>query len=158
MSNTLKLYTQVVIPVMDLNIRSLCIEPYPNHPKGCPNYGQRDICPPKSKCLHEVLDMGRGILAVWARFDLGTHVKKMRKAHLHWSYRQLSCCLYWQGTVRKALRPYAAAAAESYEALLVTCPEAMGVNVTATMKNIGIELEWPPKKFTRMIYLIGVKK
>jgi hypothetical protein len=25
------------------------------------------------------------------------------------------------------------------------CPEAMGVNVTATMKNCGVELEWPLK-------------
>jgi hypothetical protein len=33
----------------------------------------------------------------------------------------------------------------------------MGVNVTATLKDAGIELEWPPKKFVRQVALAGVK-
>jgi hypothetical protein len=31
------------------------------------------------------------------------------------------------------------------------CPEAMGVNVTATMKEIGIQLEWPPKRWAHQV-------
>jgi hypothetical protein len=38
------------------------------------------------------------------------------------------------------------------------CPEAMGVNVTATMKNLGVELEWPPKNIVRKVAIIGVRK
>jgi hypothetical protein len=35
-------------------------------------------------------------------------------------------------------------------------PEAHGLNVTATMKSIGIELEWPPKTVTYQIALASV--
>ena len=38
------------------------------------------------------------------------------------------------------------------------CPEAMGVNVTATMKNIGVTLEWPPQEVVRKVAIIGVRK
>ncbi|HUS88307.1 MAG TPA: hypothetical protein VMW91_02880 [Desulfosporosinus sp.] len=38
------------------------------------------------------------------------------------------------------------------------CPEAMGVNVTATMKNLGIELEWPPQNVVHKVAIIGIRK
>ena len=41
---------------------------------------------------------------------------------------------------------------------VTTCPEAMGVDITSTMKSIGIELEWPPENFTYQIALSGKKK
>ena len=37
----------------------------------------------------------------------------------------------------------------------MTCPEANGVNVTRTLKEYGIELEWPPKRIVRQIAIIG---
>jgi len=36
--------------------------------------------------------------------------------------------------------------------------EANGVNVTATMKKIGIELEWPPREYAYQVAVLGRKK
>jgi hypothetical protein len=38
------------------------------------------------------------------------------------------------------------------------CPEALGLNVTATMRMIGIDLEWPPREFTYQVALAGAKR
>lgn len=37
-------------------------------------------------------------------------------------------------------------------------PEAMGVNVSLTMKNAGLILEWPPRNIVHKIAFIGVLK
>jgi hypothetical protein len=163
----MKFRSAIVTPVIDMSMRSLCIYPYYKHPKGCPNYGKKEICPPKIGYFQDVFDDKYDIWALWAEFDLATHVKQMRMKHPTWSYRQLSCCLYWQGTVRAFLKQKADEWVEQHAAkhpkvrdiqgfTYTTCPEGMGVNVTATMRNIGVVLEWPPKKIVRKIYLVGV--
>jgi hypothetical protein len=35
-------------------------------------------------------------------------------------------------------------------------PEAMGVNVTETMKNAGVVLEWPPENIVIKVAFIGI--
>jgi hypothetical protein len=40
-----------VIMLDDGEAGKLCRLPYPNHPKGCPNYGKRALCPPKAPAL-----------------------------------------------------------------------------------------------------------
>ncbi len=141
-------------------IRPLCRRPYLQHPKGCPNFGQRDICPPQAPLLGDVLDLDSSVWAVYNVFPLAEHVCRMRLKHPDWSRAQLYCCLYWQGTARKQLRA-------SIEAFLlqlpcatpkhiVMCPEACGCNVTETMKRVGIELEWPPKQIVYQIALAGL--
>ncbi len=87
----------------------------------------------------------------------------MLKKHPKWTRRQLDCCLYWQGQVNKRLRT-----AVDYnltrhilfkgaDRLVATyCPEAMGVNVTRTMADVGINLEWPPERIVIKIAFIGV--
>ena len=153
----MKFHAAIVTPAIDLGMRSLCVYPYHNHPKGCPNFGKKATCPPQVDRFPYVYHNLHHVRALWAEFDIGAHVQRMRKRHPLWSYRQLSCCLYWQGTVRKFLRESIAKWKKEYPNLAVTtCPEGMGVNVTATMHDIGVELEWPPKKTTRLIYLAGV--
>lgn len=157
----MKFQAAIVTPAIDLGMRSFCVYPYPNHPKGCPNHGKKATCPPRVGRFPYVYSNRHDVWALWAEFDLGAHVRRMRKRHPLWTYRQLSCCLYWQGTVRKFLRESIAKWIEESKDLhpfltATTCPEGMGVNVTATMHNIGTELEWPPKKITRLIYLAGV--
>jgi predicted metal-binding protein len=135
-------------PVIDKSVRRLCYKPYHNHPKGCPNYGKRETCPPKAVLLPEYFDMNKPILAVWVAFSLEQHREKMKNKHPNWSRRQLDCCLYWQGRVNKRLRrqvEYNLGRSPLFEGsnnLIATyCPEAMGVNVTETMKNAGLILE-----------------
>jgi hypothetical protein len=39
--------------------------------------------------------------------------------------------------------------------IAVTCPEACGVDVTATMASIGVALEWPPVSTAYQVALVG---
>lgn len=149
-----------VVPVIDYSVRGLCQQPYPNHPKGCPNYDKRATCPPQAPLLGQVLDLQHPIYLVYNRFDLASHVRRMFEKHENWSQRQLECCLYWQGTARKQLkRGLARAREELYRHHLnwvtLTVPEACGVNVSATMLQLGIELEWPPRQYAYQVALIG---
>lgn len=151
-----------VKPIVDLSVRGLCGVPYPGHKKGCPNLNHKPGCPPKAKKIHELIDLDKPIYAVWNCFDLGAHVERMREKHPDWSERQLYCCLWWQSGARKQLKHQLMEAMRDLSGLktedhliLVACPEAAGVNVTATMKSIGIELEWPPHKYAYQIILLG---
>ena len=147
--------------IIDYSVRNLCSQSYPNHPKGCPNYGKRPICPPQCPHIEDWFDISRGFWVVWINFDFAAHRRRMRKKHPEWSQRQVDCCLYWQGTANKMLREavydmeYYLQGRGRWETTY--CPEAMGVNVTATMKQLGVILEWPPQNIVRKVALIGVK-
>lgn len=148
-------------PVIDATVRNLCFRAYPGHKKGCPNFGKRDICPPKAPQIGDYFDLSKRIMAVCIHWNIGQHIEKMKAKHPNWSERQCACCLYWQGTVRKQLRyevKYNLSRIPLFdggELISTDCPEAMGVDVTATMKSVGIILEWPPKRIVRKIALIG---
>lgn len=153
-----------VKPVLSASVRNLCYKPYYNHPKGCPNFNKRDICPPTAPLLSEFFDLNKKVLAVCIHFNLGMHMQKMKEKHPDWSERQCACCLYWQGSAKKKLRQEVAynitrgPLFDGYEVVATDCPEAMGVDVTATMKEAGIILEWPPEKIVRKIAFIGTKR
>ena len=84
----------------------------------------------------------------------------MKAIHPDWSQRQVECCLYWQPKARKQLRAEInifAFSITQYVMRVLTTPEAAGVNVTATMKMVGIELEWPPRSRTYQVALAGME-
>jgi predicted metal-binding protein len=146
-----------VVPVIDAKMRSLCKKPYPNHPKGCPNFGSKEGCPPDAKMFGQVFDLAQPVCAVVNRFDLGAHRERMRAKHPNWSQRQLDCCLYWQNTARNQLELRVDAFLLDHPGYTATyCPEAMGVNVTATLAAVGVRLEWPPDKWAHHVALVGV--
>jgi len=146
-----------VEPVVDLTVRSLCKRPYPGHKKGCPNYDKRGSCPPQSRTVYEVLDLGRPVYCIWNVFPFGKHVRRMKRKHLEWSKRQCECCLYWQGTARKELNARIKRFLESCHTRMVVlcCPEAKGINVTETMRSLKIDLEWPPQTVAYQVALVG---
>ena len=147
---------QQVKIVIDEGVRQLCYQSYPLHPKGCPNYGKRETCPPKAKLVNEIIDISAPVYAVWNVFDLASHVEKMKLAHPNWSQRQLNCCLYWQPKARKSLRGELAFFGMGLLGnVILTCPEACRVNVTATMASIGEILEWPPVTKTYQVAIAG---
>lgn len=39
---------------------------------------------------------------------------------------------------------------------VTTCPEATGLNVTSTLRGLGIEIEWPPTKWALQVALAGM--
>lgn len=149
----------IVEPVVDKTLRSLCVKSYPGHPKGCPNFGKKDTCPPRCPIITDTLDFSKPIWAVFNVFDFGAHVEALRQKHPAWSKRQLECCLYWQGAARKQLRVILREFNREHPGLItVVIPEAQGVNVTATMERVGITLQWPPQDKTYQVALCGVPR
>jgi predicted metal-binding protein len=148
-----------VKPIVDVKIRELCFRPYPGHRNGCPNFNKRSTCPPQAPLIFDVLDLNEKVYAIYNVFDLGSHVERMKNIHPSWSDRQLKCCLYWQQKARKELRTKIIEFLKEFPNYsVVGTPEAQGVNLTETMKNVGIILEWPPEKLTYQIVLAGIRK
>lgn len=148
-----------VKPVIDYGVRGLCRKPYYNHPKGCPNFKKKDYCPPFAPLFDKYFDMSQPIYVIYNIFNFKEHVNKMRDKHPNWSEHQVKCLLYWQGTARKQLKIHIKEFLKKHENYIITtCPEAMGVNLTETMKSVGIELEWPPINFTYQIAIAGIRR
>jgi predicted metal-binding protein len=149
---------RIVQVVIDPAVRGLCCRPYDLHPLGCPNYGKRETCPPKARLYGEVYDL-TSVYVVVTKFDLAAHVARMRASHPDWSDRQLRCVLYWQNGARKRLSCRIAEILKRLHGYRAeTCPEAMGVNVTETLRTVGVELEWPPIRIVRQVALLGIPK
>jgi hypothetical protein len=145
-----------VVPFVDLKVRALCRLPYQGHPGGCPNWGKRNTCPPDSATLWEIIDEKAPVYCIVSKFDLGTHTNKMRGLHPEWSEKRLRCCLYWQGVARKSLRNKVAGFLQKHPGLrAVYCPEGAGVDVTRTLSQLGISLEWPPLYVACQVALVG---
>lgn len=144
-------------PVIDYSVRGLCVRPYPGHPRGCPNFNKKSGCPPSAPKFDQYFDMSQPIYAIINRFDLASHRDRMRLLHPSWSHRQLDCCLYWQGSARKLLSIEIDRFLIDYSGYEInTCPEAMGVNITETLRSIGVVLEWPPVQYTYQVALAGI--
>lgn len=159
-----------IVPVFDPKVRALCVRPYEGHPHGCPNFGKKKGCPPSAPLLPDVFDLAAPCFAIFNVFRFGDHIEKMRAAHPAWSLRQLRNCLYWQGTARKALKGEIDKFVREVKApdidretferyfAIEHCPEAMGLNVTATMARVGEVLEWPPVTRAAQIAFAGRKR
>ena len=146
-------------PVIDYSVRALCGRPYPGHKKGCPNFNKNKRCPPVVPHFDKQFDTTEPVYAVINEFDFGAHVEKMRDKHPDWSDRQLRCVLYWQATARKQLKAKVLEALKSLPGYFVSfSPEGQGVNVTKTMENAGVILEWPPCKIARQIAFLAKPK
>jgi hypothetical protein len=152
--------TPIMLDPATQPVSSLCCKPYPGHPRGCPNFNKKSGCPPSVKLWNEVFDTSQLTFAIINRFDFGAHVAKMKALHPKWSDRQAGCCLYWQAGARKELangilkfyRNRTELHGLNYKA--ITCPEATGIDVGATVKQLGIDI-WPIKEFTYQVALAG---
>ena len=134
----------------------LCTRPYPDHPKGCPNFGKKSGCPPHAPNLWDIIQLGKPVWAIWNVFPLLHHVIRMRRHHPDWSDRQLRNPRHWQGTARKRLRKRIELFRSHHAGLVVLdCPEAHGVLVTDMMLGLGIELKWPPEAVTYQVAVAG---
>ena len=158
-------WAEVVPVLLDCPPGSLCSKRYPGHPRGCPNYGKRSTCPPQADVMTPYLIASHDWYAIWNVFPFGEHVEKMRAKHPEWTERQLANCLYWQGTARKQLGAVIKCFKQQHlprrfgvreVAAVSRIPEAHGVNVTATMKTLGVELEWPPKTVTYQVAIAAM--
>ena len=142
--------------VIDRRARDWCKLPYPNHPKGCPNYDKRSNCPPHQGFFEDVFDLPRPIYMVAIPFDILSYMERMKTLHPQWSPRQCRCVLYWQGKVRKALKSLMVEVRDSNGCNFMTdCPEAMGVNVIKTARKKGVSISVKPKNIVWKIGFVG---
>lgn len=146
-----------IIPLSKVAIESKvqdwCKLPYPDHPKGCPNYGKVN-CPPTTKLLNEFASPPYTLLAV--RFDFESYLKTMKEKHPNWSERQLRNLLFWQGAVDKQLKDFSEEQQRKIpNSRIIYKPEAYGVNLFVTCMLAGIRLERNPKKYVWKISLLG---
>ncbi len=148
-----------VKPIINYAVVELCKRPYPGRPHGCPNYNKKKRCPPNVERFDEFYDMTKPFYAIINVFDLQAHVEKMRQRHPNWTERQLRNCLYWQHTARKHLKEAIFDFYKQNKGFRITvCPEGMGVNVFLTMKNAGIQMQWPPNTIAYQVAIAGVHK
>lgn len=150
-------HVQLSTVVIDPRVRGLCRLPYQDHPQGCPNFNHKPGCPPHCPSFERRFDLATPTFAIVNEFDLAAHVEWMRASHPGWSERQLECCLYWQPRARKELAAAIARFRWGHpECVADTCPEAGAVNVTETLRAVGIELEWPPKRIVRQVAIAAI--
>lgn len=157
--------------VVDKRAREWCGLPYPGHPKGCPAYG-RPWCPPDSQILTDYMDPK---FIVACEFDLEEWMDRWHAKFPKHTVKQQKDSIFWQGNARKQLRSVIDKFIREREHLgeflvstdatkLPGSPEAMGVNVFATMANFGIHLETPRDikpsscKSVWCIAILGYKK
>jgi len=142
--------------VVNHRARAWCTLPYPDHPRGCPNYGRTDNCPPRAPHIEDWLDFSRPHWFIMARFDLARFAARMKSIHPTWSDRQCRCCLYWQNSVRSRLSSSCKDLQKSNNGAAFTLrPEAMGIDVISTALALGIAIELKPRATVHAIALLG---
>ena len=145
--------------VIDPNVRSLCVYPYPDHPKGCPNFGKKEGCPPKVCMIQNFVDL-RQVFFLIVRFNLAQHIIKMKELHPSWTNRQTKCLLYWQPHVRveqKIMERDFFIVWNRSQLNITYSPEAMGVDVFKTLEAYNIPYERNPKSEVVKVALVGRK-
>lgn len=136
---------------------SWCLLPYPGHPDGCPMYGTRDECPPYAPLFEAVVEPPF-YLAV-QEFDLEGWVKKLQAEHPSRSEAQCRIPYLWQGKVKRELLAEANKFLWTFPGgVILERPEANGVNLFATCRLQGMELEKNPQKVVKVMMIIGRRK
>lgn len=140
--------------IVDYDCRNFCTIPYPNHPRGCPNFNKHEDCPPKAKFVDDVFDFDKDLFFVIEEFNLKAHMTLMKERHPHWSVLQCKNLLYWQGGVRKKLKNKTKAFMTP-DMIYTLLPEAMGVMVIDTAKALKVPIEKTPEIRVFKIALVG---
>jgi hypothetical protein len=164
MIESLKIY--YVTPdqiIFDKQVFSYCKLRYPDHPQGCPNVG---------KCLHppdaaKKIQTAQQIRLYVVKFNLEKHVVKMKETNPVFTDKQARCVLYWQNTVKKAIRmtieqiyspgDYVLGCGSGFKigGQLCQSMEAAGIHVFKTLTNLQIDFEEKPVKNVTMVSLIA---
>ncbi len=138
-------------------IQNLCRLPYYHHPKGCPNFGKKDGCPPNQLLIDKILDFDKELYLIYTEFNVREFAERIKQMYPEWNERQCHNPRYWQPKARKIQREEENKAKETLNLTkIINSPEAHGVNVSELMKKAGIILEWiwPPENSS--IYLVSM--
>ncbi len=133
-----------------------CQLPYPGHPEGCPNHGEKSHCPPSSPVAHDFFDLNKRHWFLITEFDFASYIQIMQIRHPEWSERRLRCVLYWQNQVRTIQRQQITTFRQYHPNTVFTqLPEAMHLNILLTLRHLKIDFETKPKKKVLKIALVG---
>lgn len=90
-------------------------------------------------------------------FDLTDHVQRIKIAHPIWTEKAIYNPRYWQAKARKLHeKDIVDFLIEHPEYSVERSPEGAGINVNDLCTKLGITLEWPPRKITRIVS-VGAK-
>lgn len=141
------------VVVQDLKMIALCRSPYYRHPLGCPNWNQKEGCPPHTKRFLSVYEPA--VYVAIARLDFGTYLKLKAKVHSAWTEKALKNPRHWQGHLRAAIRNFLTPDKIPMGFEIVKNAEAMGINLFETCANAGFILERDPQNFVCHINLLA---
>jgi hypothetical protein len=134
---------------------SWCQLPYPDHPKGCPNFGKKESCPPLAPYF---LDLYKPqVYVAFMQFAFDEYLANKRELHPDWTERALRNPWHFQSHLDSRLEKFINSQLQNPEFKnwqVIHNSEAMGVNIHLTAKRAGIELEWPPQKNMYRIALL----
>ena len=152
----------VKIEAHDLEIsriyQCMCLKKSNSFRHGCPNYGKREGCPPRN-LFDEDYDLDRPIYLIATDFDLTKQADRIRRAHPDWTEKAIYNPRYWQNTARKIhSNEISDFLKENPEYTIEKSPEGAGINIDKLCRDYGILLEWPPRKFTRVVSIGAIKK
>lgn len=141
------------------SVHQLCTQPYYKHPKGCPNFNNKDKCPSDILHISEEYDCS-DIHMFFLKFSFSEYIDQKKQIHPTWNFRQLYNQRHWQGHLRSQLNQYWESIEDRYpEHELIENPEAQGVNIQETLKQINVEMEWPSEEYipeyVYHVYLLG---
>ena len=150
---------RIVEPVINHAVRDMCKMPYAGHPAGCPNFGSKRTCPPQAPLFEDIFDLAQPVYAIIYRFDMAIFKSKLRNQHPEWTEEQVRAAFYQTGDARNGLKQEIIRFLREHRVYrAVTSPEAMGVDVVATMQKAGIDLEWNSDQTVYKIALAAVRK
>ena len=139
--------------------RSMCIRPYKNHKYGCPNFGVLPTCPPNIPCMFDQMFDVSDVYAVATKFYLEEFFDKRRKKRPDLAEGQIRNSRVWQPITLKendyGIRDFYLENPDKASYVSTRLLECMGVDVVNTMKEVGVDLRFPPKEIVYRIAFIA---
>lgn len=138
------LFENVPLVLHDMStVYSLCTQNYYLHKYGCPNFGEKEGCPPNVLHISQQYDLD-SINMLLLRFPFYSYISQKKEIHPDWSMRALCNQRHWQNHLKASLNKYWDNVEERYpDYKVIKNPEAQGVNVQETLKQLDIDLLWP---------------
>ena len=142
--------------IISPEVQSYCLKKSKSFPRGCPNYGKKEGCPPQP-LIDKIFDLEKELYLIYTEFNVLDFANNMKNKHPNWTEKQCYNPRFWQGTARVQHKKELELFQEKYpQTTIDRCPEAHGINVHILMqREAKIKLEWPPRNLTRIVSLGG---
>jgi predicted metal-binding protein len=165
----------------DLIIFDPIVQSYCNNPEYlCPYYGHSWACPPNAPYLEEEIMNYKKYYLIYTKFDLKGKKHNKHKKSLSYSYMRENMeyemenflethrekfnelRILWDGHCRICEKEDKKCSIEDddpcrYPDKIRYSMEAVGIDVTQTVKNVNIDIEWPPINHVYRFGLVCIK-